>query len=188
MISIELIQGCQAQDRKSQRVLYETLYPVFIRIAYRYAKNEEDAVEIVTKSYLKVIDNLGQMQQVAVLDAWLRKIAINTAIDFYRAQKRYQSIIKFTTSDTYNPLENLSVNYNTIEQDLEAEYIVTMVSQLPDVTREVLNLFAIDGYSHAEVSEMLSITQEMSRWHLHKARKLMTEKLEEFNTSKKKYK
>jgi RNA polymerase sigma-70 factor (ECF subfamily) len=64
---------------------------------------------------------------------------------------------------------------------MDSREIYKMIQELPDITREVLNLFAIDGYSHKEVAEKLTISEEASRWHLHKARKLMTEKLEKMN-------
>jgi RNA polymerase sigma-70 factor (ECF subfamily) len=64
---------------------------------------------------------------------------------------------------------------------MEPNYIFQLIESLPDVTREVLNLFAVDGYAHKEIAQMLSISEELSRWHLHKGRKLMAEKIQKLN-------
>ena len=70
------------------------------------------------------------------------------------------------------------------ESKMDSQEIYKMIQSLPDTAREVLNLFAIDGYSHKEIAEMLNFSEEASRWHLHKARKLMVEKMEKNNTIK----
>jgi RNA polymerase sigma factor (sigma-70 family) len=168
--------------------LYEALYPMLIKIAFRYAENEEDAVEIVTKSYLKILNNLTDLQVANVQEAWVRRVGINTAIDFYRAQKKYKATIKLNATYSYNALENISIDVNSIDKSMEAEYIVKILAQLPPITKEVMNMYAIDGYNHQEIAETLGITYEMSRWHLHKARKLVTEKLQEEKLNIKRYK
>jgi RNA polymerase sigma factor (sigma-70 family) len=183
-----IIQGCLANDRRCQRELYELVYPMLIKIGKRYTTNEEDAVEIVTNSYLKIIKNLASIDEKMIVEAWVRRIGINTAIDYYRSQKKYHANVKLNAEYSYNAIENLHVDFNSVDKDLEAKHIYTFIQELPPLTREAINLFAIDGYSHVEISEMLEITQEMSRWHVYKARKLLSEKLEQYNNESIKYK
>jgi RNA polymerase sigma factor (sigma-70 family) len=109
---------------------------------------------------------------------------VYTAIDFYRSKKKYNETIKLNAEYSYNAIENLHVDYNTVDKNLEANYIYTIMKNLPDTTREVINMFAIDGYNHKEIAETLNITEEGSRWHVFKARKLITEKLKEIELKK----
>jgi RNA polymerase sigma factor (sigma-70 family) len=188
VISQQLIQGCLANDRRSQRELYELLYPILIRVGKRYTHNEEDAIEIVTNSYMKVIKNLQDVNDKMIVEAWVRRIGINTAIDYYRSKKKYRENIKLNAEYSYNAIENLHVDFNSVDKDLDAQHIYKFLQELPPITKEAINLFAIDGYSHTEISDMLEISQEMSRWHVHKARKLLSEKLEQYNNESIKYK
>jgi RNA polymerase sigma factor (sigma-70 family) len=181
MFSQELIMGCQSNDRRCQRELYEIVYPFLIKIGKRYTTNEEDAVEIVTNSYMKILKNLDAVDTKDIVEAWVRRIGINTAIDYYRSKKKYREKIKLNAEYSYNAIENLHVDFNSIDKELDTNYIYTIINELPPTTKEALNLFAIDGYSHNEISEMLQITTEMSRWHVHKARKFIAEKLEQYN-------
>jgi RNA polymerase sigma factor (sigma-70 family) len=188
VLSLELIKGCLANDRKSQRELYELVYPLLIKVGKRYTTNQEDAVEIVTNSYMKILKNLEAINDVMMVEAWIRKIGVNTAIDYYRSKKKYHEKIKLNAEYSYNAIENLHVDFNSIDKDLDAQHIYTFIQDLPNVTRECLNLFAIDGFNHQEISDMLQITSEMSRWHVHKARKILTEKIEQYNNDYLKYK
>jgi RNA polymerase sigma-70 factor (ECF subfamily) len=110
-------------------------------------------------------------------------VSVNTAIDFYRAKKRYADRTRFTIDKEFSPVENQHAQYDFTESRIDSREIFNRIQELPDTTREVLNLFAIDGYSHREVAQMLNISEEASRWHLHKARKLMNDKLQQMNYS-----
>jgi RNA polymerase sigma factor (sigma-70 family) len=183
LISSDIIQGCLSNDRKAQRELYELVYPILIKIGKRYTYNAEDAVEIVTNSYMKIIKNLGTIDELQIVEAWIRKIGVNTAIDFYRSKKKYHQAIKLNAEYSYNAIENLHVDFNSVDKDLEAKHIYTILDALPPITKEAINLFAIDGFSHQEIAELLGITAEMSRWHVHKARKIISIKLEQYNNN-----
>ncbi|MFM2386811.1 MAG: hypothetical protein RL660_1568 [Bacteroidota bacterium] len=181
MFTEALISGCLKSDRRCQRDLYMLCHPILYRVALRYTKDSEEAMEVVTNAYLKVLKNLGQVNQESNTEAWVRKIGVNTAIDYYRSKRKYSTTIKLDSDLSYNAMENLHIDSNTIDKHLEASYIVDILKRLPDHTREVMNLYAIDGFSHKEIGNLLGISEETSRWHLHKARKLVVVELEKFN-------
>jgi RNA polymerase sigma factor (sigma-70 family) len=187
LFTTEIIEGCIANDRRSQRLLYEAVYPILIRVGYRYFKNEDEVMEVVTNSYLKIIKNIKQVNNAMQPEAWVHRIGVNTAIDVYRSKKTYQSNVKLEASFEEHAMDYMMVDTNSIDKELNSRHIVQMIQELPDLTREVLNLFAIDGFGHTEICEMLGISNEMSRWHLYKGRKIMAEKLEQFNNQQQKH-
>jgi RNA polymerase sigma factor (sigma-70 family) len=183
LLTEEIIQGCLANDRKSQRMLYEYCYPIMMRICKRYTINEDEAVESMNTSFMKILKKLDTVKDMDSLHGWIKQITVNTSIDFYRAKKRHTERTRLTVDNEYSNIENTHFNFDFIESKMDSAEIFKLIQELPDTTRQVLNLFAIDGYSHKEVAEMLNISEENSRWHLHKARKLMTEKIGQLNHS-----
>ncbi len=154
-----------------------------MRVCKRYTINEDEATESMNSSFLKVLQKLNTIKDIETLPAWVKQVSINTAIDFYRAKKRYTDRNCFTLDNEFSPVENQHTQYDFTESRIDSREIFNSIQELPDTTREVLNLFAIDGFSHREVAQMLSISEEASRWHLHKARKLMNDKLQQMNYS-----
>ncbi|MBL7765205.1 MAG: sigma-70 family RNA polymerase sigma factor [Chitinophagaceae bacterium] len=152
-----------------------------IKVCHRYTINEDEAIESLNASFLKVVKNLGALKDVDSIGGWVKQIAVNTSIDFFRSKKKYTERNRFTIDTEYSTVEHTHFNFDFTESKMDSREIFKLIQQLPDMTREVLNLAAIDGYSHREVANMLNISEEASRWHLHKARKLMIEKLEQIN-------
>lgn len=179
MITPEIIQGCLQNDRRSQRVLYEFCFPIMMKVCSRYTHHEEEAIESMNASFLKILQHLPTLKEVERLPGWVKQISVNTAIDYYRSKKKYQERNRFTIDNEYSADAYTHASLDFTESKMDSREIFKMIQSLPDTTREVLNLFAIDGYSHKEIGEMLNLSEEASRWHLHKARKLMAVKIEQ---------
>jgi RNA polymerase sigma factor (sigma-70 family) len=152
-----------------------------LKVCKRYTINEDEAIESMNASFLKILQKLNSLKELEALNAWVKQVTVNTSIDYYRAKKRYTERNRFTIDTEYSSVGNSHFKLDFIESRMDSSEIYKLINELPDTTREVLNLFAIDGFNHKEVSEMLNISQESSRWHLHRARKLMTEKLTHSN-------
>ena len=135
-------------------------------VAYRYKNNEEDAKSLAISSFFKVLKNIEKYKHEMSFEAWIRRISINNAIDDFRKPKK-KDIIE------YNDKIKFEKNYTINEYELEinAEELNDMLFLLPKVTNVVFNLFAIDGFSHKEISEKLGITTNTSKWHVKEARK-----------------
>ncbi len=185
MLNEELIKNCIAKDRKAQRELYEFCYPILARVAFRYHDNEEDKQEIINESFIKVINNVDKISQLTQsVEAWIHRIGVNTAIDLYRSSKKYNEHIKLNSSFVSEKERDVIIEEH-FDENIDAKYIIQVLNELPTVTKEVMNLFAIDGFSHKEIAEQLNISEELSRWHVHKGRKIIKEKLQYYSNSKK---
>lgn len=183
MISNLIIQGCLKNDRKCQRMLFEFCFPIMMKVCSRYTINEDEAHESMNASFLKVLDKLHTLRSHEALPAWVKQVSVRTALDFYRTKKAYAEKTKLTVDTEYSTVEATHFDEDFTESRLDSHEIIKLIRELPHTTREVLNLVAFDGYTHQEVANALNISEGASRWHLHRARKLMSEKLIEHNIS-----
>lgn len=163
MLTPELINGCINKERKRQKELYQLYYGYSLRICLRYAKSKDEAVEMVNDGFMKVFMNLSKYDSERSFNAWISTIMINTSIDYYRNRIRKIEMEELNAKHEVEDSE-------TILSHLNYEDLVKLVQKLSYAYRTVFNLFAIDGFSHEEISEMLSITVGTSKSNLFKAR------------------
>jgi RNA polymerase sigma-70 factor (ECF subfamily) len=157
-----------------------------MRISKRYCLHDEDAKDTLNLSFVKVIKNLSELKTVEVLFSWVKQITVRTAIDNFRVKKVYNERNKFSIDDELLEYKNVYVIDDFTEEKLATNEIFELINSLPNITKEVLNLVAIDGYSHKEAAAMLDIKEENSRRHLNKARTILQEKISKltnFNNS-----
>lgn len=159
----QLIQGCVKQDRKCQKMLYKAFYGFSMGICLRYANNREEAAEVMNQGFFKVYTHIGRFDTTRPFKAWLGRIMMNVSIDYYRAN------LKMAYTDDLDKAEHLT-DGQLVDRNLNYEDLLRMVQQLPQAYRTVFNLFAIDGYSHEEIGDMLHISPGTSKSNLHKAR------------------
>lgn len=164
----ELVKGCIAGKRQSQHLLYQQYAPEMKGVCLRYARTSFEAEDLMHDGFVKVFRHLSSFKFECTLGAWIRKIMVNTALSYFR-QKRHQT--------EFAELEIL-VNVAEPEPEMQhfaAEELMDLVRSLPDKYRLVFNLFAIEGYSHKEVAELLGITEVTSRSQFLRARHLLRE-------------
>jgi len=159
----QLIKGCIKQDRKCQKMLYKAFYGFAMGICLRYANSRDEAAEVMNQGFFKVFTHIGSFDTTRPFKAWLGKIMMNVSIDFYRAN------LKMAYTDDLETAEHISDN-ELADRNLNYNDLLAMVQQLPQAYRTVFNLFAIEGYSHEEIGEMLNINAGTSKSNLHKAR------------------
>ncbi|MFT5511754.1 MAG: RNA polymerase sigma factor (sigma-70 family) [Bacteroidia bacterium] len=170
---INWIEGCKQQDRVAQEKLYKHFYPSLIPVCMSYVINNDDAVDIYNRAFLKVFNSLDQYSGKGAVGGWIRRIIVNTAIDFIRKQEK----LKFQT-----PIDNafdLGIDSNVIA-NLTSNEILDLFRFLPPAQRLVLNLFIVEGHSHADIAEQLNISVGTSKWHLNQGRKLLQEKIYDY--------
>ncbi|MAZ36160.1 MAG: RNA polymerase subunit sigma-70 [Crocinitomicaceae bacterium] len=173
-ISNEILEGCIANKRKSQFLLYKQCYSILLSICLRYEKNKEDAEFLLNQGFMKIVTKLDSFKGDRPFEAWIRRIMINTIIDDYRKNSKEKSIIQF--KDIQNDgTENSWVEYNAADLKFEAEELLGFIDRLPTESKKVFVLFAVDGYSHKEIAEMLEISDGTSKWHVSFARKKLRE-------------
>jgi len=169
---IKTLKGCQKNDRKSQKNLYEHFYGYAMSICLRYSDDRDEAVEILNESFMKIFKNLKKFDLTRPFKPWLRRILINTCINNYRKKK-----INFTED-----LE-LAKNYSDSEEilsEISYQEILEMIRQLSPAYRTVFNLHIIEGYKHEEIAEMLNISVGASKSNLSKAKKNLQQILKEY--------
>lgn len=158
-----IIDGCIEQDRHSQELLYKKLYGFAMNICLRYANNRYEAADVLNDGFFKAFTNIEKYDKSWPFKAWLSKIMYNASIDYYRTNLKWSQWVGFEKSD-------IKVNEVSIEHKLDYEDLLKIIQKLPPTYRIVFNLYAIDGYSHEEIAEMIGITASTSRSNLHKAR------------------
>jgi RNA polymerase sigma factor (sigma-70 family) len=159
----ELLQGCISHDRKSQKLLYKAFYGFAMAICLRYAGNRDDAAEVMNQGFMKVFTKIETFDTSKPFKAWLGRIMMNVSIDHYRSN------LKVAYAEDLENAEH--INDGTVtDSNLNYQDLLCMVQQLPQAYRTVFNLFAIDGYSHEEIADMLNINIGTSKSNLFKAR------------------
>lgn len=166
-VSATLLQDCINEKRRAQHELYRLCYSCMLSVCLRYEKNKEEAEFLLNKAFFKVLTNLDKYQDGVPFEAWIRRITINTVIDEYRKNKNNK--VDYVES----PMDLAPVtvmDYNEADQHFDAEHLQNMIEQLPPVSKQVFNLYAIDGYNHKEIGEKLNMSEGTSKWHLNNAR------------------
>ncbi len=143
-----------------------------MNVALRYKNNEDDAAYLVNEGFIKILSSIGKIDHSKSIVSWMKRIMVNTAIDDFRKNKKYVGTLSMTNHD-FEEVYGLSQ-----EADLEfesTEFFQSLLNHLPRATNNVFNLYAIDGYTHKEIAEMLEISTETSKWHVKQARKRLKE-------------
>jgi RNA polymerase sigma factor (sigma-70 family) len=171
-----LIQACKDGDPRSQRLLYEQCFPVIMKVASRYMQNQDDAQDIVNRSFLKVLNHLHNLQDQNAFFGWVKQIAVRTAIDVLRSNKNYLQNNKLYLDNDNGEYIYASELASNMPDGFDTKEIFNLIQNLPSIMREVVNLVMIDGYSHNDAAEQLGITEKNSRQYLSRGRKILQEK------------
>ncbi len=168
----ELVEGCQREDRRCQELLYNRYARRMYAVCLRYARHQLEAQDLMQEGMIRVFDKLHGFRNEGSLEGWVRRIMVHTCINHYR-KKAFQNE-KFGMEHVPDaPVEPLAL------ERLGQEELLTLVSALPDGYRMVFNLFAIEGYDHAEIADMLGCGESTSRSQLAKARRMLQQRLGE---------
>lgn len=136
----------------------------------RYRRDQQDAVSALNNGFLKIIQNLDRYRRDEVpFEAWIRRIMINTVIDEFRREKKWRDLTVFA-ENIERAYPDEPIDWNEADQRLDVQYLESLLRRLPPMTQKVFNLFAIDGFSHNEISEMLGMSEGTSKWHVNQAR------------------
>ncbi len=173
----DLVRLCRENNSTAQEKLYKLFYCPMMNVCLRYAKNPDDAVEILNTGFLKVFQNLDKYDgDGTLLNGWIRKIMVNTALDKLRFEKnRHMETVPLNLNDDEYYFENDALSH------LNEEDLINIIQTLPPVNRMVFNMFVFDNCSHKEIGEALNITVSTSQWHLLTARRALMKKITGLN-------
>lgn len=165
-----LIQSCKKRDPRAQRELYDRFKARLMGVCRRYTSRREEAQDVLQETFIRVFSKISQLDDPEKLESWLIRITINTAVSYYHRNKKYSlDDIALADSD--------SGDYELIISNFADEDLIRMINELPDGCRVVFNLFVVEGYSHAEIADVLGITESTSRSQLVYAKTLLKQKL-----------
>lgn len=177
-ISAKTIEACKKGNRKAIKAFYEDCSGWMLGVSLRYIPDRNEAMSVVNMSLLAALDGLKKYDEnrAEQIEAWLKTILVRKAIDYLRKEKMNDEAVNGeATGETFGKVANQG------ESNQRREELMEMVNSLPAKTRAVFNLFAIEGYKHAEIATMLEISDGTSKWHMNEARKLLREKLEQLD-------
>ena len=159
----EILAGCKSRDRKCQKELYRLYFGFSMKICLRYSEHREEAVEMINDGFMRVFTHIHKYDERRPFNSWLSTIMINTSIDYYRARIKRAKMEELNNTHEMEEQENIlsRINYDDL---------IKLVQKLSTSYRTVFNLFVIDGYTHEEISKLLSISTGTSKSHLFKAR------------------
>lgn len=169
-VSPELINAASNGDRKAQYVLYRQCYPILMAVCVRYKHDEQECVSALNNAFLKIINNLEKYPREAPFEAWIRRIQINTLIDEFRRDKKYRTQMSMPENLELTAALHADAAWNHADRELDAGYLQRLMLKLPPLTRQVFNMFAVDGFSHAEIGQLLGMSDGTSKWHVNMAR------------------
>jgi len=170
----DFIAACVRRERWAQQQLYEMHYPQLMGICLRYAIDEHEALDILHEGFLKIFRYIGKYEPGTSLQAWLRRIMVNTAIDYYRKKVRRRT-------EDISEVHQVESNMPGAVDELSEQEILAAVRQLTPAYRMVFNMYVVEGFSHREIAEALGITESSSRSNLVKARNRLKEILNHQN-------
>ena len=168
-----MLIGCQKNNRESQKLLYQQFYAYGMSICLPYADDREEAAEVLNDGFMKIFKNIKSFDLDRPFEPWFRKIMVNTAINSYRQHKliiQAEEMEKARhAADAENTLSGISY-----------QEIIGVLRKLPHAYRTVFNLYAIEGYKHEEIAEMLGISVGTSKSNLHRAKEALKKHLNIF--------
>ncbi len=166
----DVIQGCLAGESTSQKELFERLSGKMMAVCLRYSRDKAEAEDLLQESFIKIFTNLASYKNDGPIEMWVRRIVINTSI------KRYHKLSYKNESPSSDEMPEKEQSISAYDE-IVYEELLKMVEELPDGYRIVFNLYAIEGYSHKEIADLLNIKEATSRSQLVKARMVLQQKI-----------
>ena len=162
-----LIKGCMQNEAAAQLELYRQFSPRMLSVCYRYAKNREDAEDMLQEGFIKVFTQIGQFRNEGALEGWIRRIMVHTCINHLKKNRKFSESVDIIFAGA------MPTGEESIPSIIQAKQVVECIRMLPMGYRTVLNLFAIEGYSHREIGRMLDIEESTSRSQYTRAKAML---------------
>lgn len=178
--TINIIKGCLRGNRSDQELLYRRNASRMYGVCLQYTGNEEEASDVLQEGFIKVFENLPNFKFEGSFEGWVRKIMVNTALEKYRERHKLYRV------DDIGSLSGIEEEIEVGEYTgMEADDLLEMIKALPPQYKIVFNLYAIEGYTHKEISGMLGISQSTSKSNLSRARTILQRRVEAYNGMRK---
>ncbi len=167
MTEQSIIAGCLHNDAASQKELYNKYSPKMLSVSYRFAHNREDAEDMLQEAFIKVFSQIHTFQNKGAFEGWIRRIVVHTCINFLKKNKKFSENVDIAYATT------IYVKEETVPSIMQAKQVVECIKLLPLGYKTVLNLYAIEGYSHKEIGNLLDIEESTSRSQYTRAKAML---------------
>ena len=154
-------------NKAAQEMLYNNFCPKMLGVCYRFAKNREDAEDMLQEGFIKIFAQLSHFRNEGSFEGWIRRIVVHTCINFLKKNKKFADTVDLMV------VNEMHTAADYVPSILQAKEIVESIRLLPLGYRTVLNLYAIEGYSHKEIGEILEIAESSSRSQYTRARAML---------------
>jgi len=164
-----LLQGCLKNDASAQHELYQRYSPKMLSVCYRYSKTREDAEDMLQEGFIKVFTQINKYESRGSLEGWILRIIVHTCINHLKKNKKFNDNVDIAYAG------NIVISEDHIPSIIQAKQVVESIRTLPIGYRTVLNLYAIEGYSHKEIGKLLDIEESTSRSQYTRAKNMLEE-------------
>lgn len=176
----KIIKGCLAGNRRDQELLYRRHASRLYAVCLQYSGNEEEARDILQEGFIKIFENLESYKFEGSFEGWMRRITVNTALEKYRSRFNLYRV------DDIDLIPEPDAEPDTTDwAGLDAADLLGIIMELPPKYRVVFNLYAIEGYSHKEISKMVNISEGTSKSNLARARIILQRRVGSYTGIKK---
>jgi len=162
-----ILSGCLQNDTAAQRELYTRYSPKMLSVCYRFAHNREDAEDMLQEGFIKVFSQIHTFQNKGAFEGWIRRIMVHTCINHLKKNKKFNESVDIIHAT------GVQVREESIPSIVQAKQVVECIRILPLGYRTVLNLYAIEGYSHKEIAAMLDVEESTSRSQYTRAKQML---------------
>ncbi len=173
MMEKYLIEGCKKRERKAQKELYEMYSRKMMGVCLRYVGDRETARDLLQEGFVRVFTSIDSYSEKGSFEGWLHKIFVNCALEYLRQSDVLREAVEYDYSVEQIVFDDLIIS------EISASELLRLVQELPNGLRAVFNLFAIEGYSHKEIAEMLRVTESTSRSQYVRAKQLLQRRINE---------
>jgi len=164
-----ILQGCLHNKAAAQKVLYEKYSPKMMAVCYRYGHNREDAEDMLQEGFIKVFSQIHTFENRGSLEGWIRRIMVHTCINIIKKNKKFNESVDLIHATTVH------IKEEAIPSIIQAKQVIECIRLLPVGYRTVLNLYAIEGFSHREIGALLDIEESTSRSQYTRAKAMLEE-------------
>ncbi|MCT4602398.1 MAG: RNA polymerase sigma factor [Marinifilum sp.] len=175
----QIIKDCSKGKSKAQELLYREFAPKMLGVCLRYSNDLSEAEDTLQDGFIKVFQNIKSYQFKGSFEGWIRRIMVNTALEKFRKSKNMQVVDEIWEPDPDSEPEDTTQNAN-----IPLDILLEMIQKLPNRYQMVFSLYALDGYTHNEIAEVMDITVGTSKSNLARGRAILKQKVIEFLSEK----
>jgi RNA polymerase sigma factor (sigma-70 family) len=164
-----ILKGCLRNDAAAQRELYNRYSPKMLSVCYRFGHNREDAEDMLQEGFIKIFTQIHTFRNQGAFEGWIRRIIVHTCINHLKKHKKFNDSVDIIHATT------VQIREESVPSIVQAKQVIECIRFLPIGYRTVLNLYAIEGYSHKEIADMLDVEESTSRSQYTRARQMLEE-------------